>query len=47
MKTQNESKIRRFWHLITGCLRLAVKILRSKFTVKGKSFESFPKEAPH
>ena len=47
MQTQDQSKIRNLWHLVLGCLRLAVKTLRSKFTLKEKSFESFPKEAPH
>ncbi len=47
MKTQEQSKIRNLWHLVSGCLRLAVKTLRAKFAVKGKSFEPFPKEAPH
>lgn len=47
MKTQEQSKIRNLWRLISGCLRLAVKLARSKFAVKGKSFQPFPKEAPH
>ncbi len=47
MKRQDQLKISNLWHLITGCLRLAAKTLRSKFTLKGKSFESFPREAPH
>lgn len=47
MKTQEQSKIRNLWHLISGCARLAAKILLSKFSVKGKSFQPFPKEAPH
>lgn len=47
MKTQDQSKIRNFWHLVSGCLRLALKTLRGKFAVKEKSLEPFPKEAPH
>lgn len=47
MKTQEQSKIRNLWHLISGCARLAAKVLRGKFSVKGKSFQPFPKEAPH
>ena len=47
MKNQEQSKIRNFWNLIAGCARLAAKILLHKFAVKGKSFEPFPKEAPH
>lgn len=47
MKTREESKIRNLWRLISGCLRLAAKILLNKFSVKGKSFQPFPKEAPH
>lgn len=47
MKTQEQSKVRNLWHLIVGCLRLAAKLARSKYALKGKSFEPFPKEAPH
>lgn len=47
MKTQEQSKIRNFWHLIVGCLRLAAKTLRGKFAARRKSSERFPKEAPH
>lgn len=47
MKTQEQSKIRNLWHLISGCAWLAAKTLLNKFTVKGKSFQPFPKEAPH
>lgn len=47
MKREEQSKIRNLWHLITGCLRLAAKLARSKFAVKGESFQPFPKEAPH
>lgn len=47
MKTQEQSKIRNLCNLISGCVRLAAKILRSKFAVKGKPFQPFPKEAPH
>lgn len=47
MKTNEQSKIRNLWRLVLGCLRLAVKLARWKLTLKGKSFEPFPKEAPH
>lgn len=47
MNAQEQSKIRNFWHLISGCLRLAAKLAREKFAASGKSFEPFPKEAPH
>ena len=47
MSAQKESKIRNAWRLISGCLRLAAKLARNKFAVKGKSFQPFPNEAPH
>ncbi len=47
MKTQEQSKIRNLWYLVSGCLRLAAKLVSTKLAVKGKSFQPFPKEAPH
>lgn len=47
MKNQEQSKIRNLWCLMAGCLRLAAKTLRGKIVLKGKSFQPFPKEAPH
>ncbi len=47
MKTQARTKKRNLWRNVLDGLRSAAKIIRSKFEAKGKSFQPFPKEAPH
>lgn len=47
MKTQARTKKRNLRRDVLDWLRSAAKIIRSKFAEKGKSFQSFPNEAPH
>jgi hypothetical protein len=47
MKTQAQAKKRNLRRDVLDWLRRLVRTLRKKFSVKGKSFEPFPNEAPH
>jgi len=47
MKTKAQAKKHNFWRGTLDWLRFFIKTLRTKFSLKRKSFEPFPKESPH